>query len=321
MKRVLTGIKPSGRLHLGNYFSVVEPLLELQQDAENELFVFIANYHAMNTVHSKKELEESTLHILKLYLASGLDPEKTTIYLQSDVPEVQELAWFLASLTTMPELMRAHAFKDAQAKNKEIKVGTFTYPLLMASDILIMDADAVPVGKDQEQHLEMAREMARDFNNVYGEALKEPTSLIKENVATVPGTDGRKMSKSYDNIIPVIATDEEWQKAVFSIVTGSTPLGEPIDCDSCNIYALHKLINKENLPKITQGYKDGSIGYKESKELLLEAILEKFGPVREKYQTMTDDFALKQIELTRKKAQKIAREKILFLREKVGDGF
>ena len=321
MKRILTGIKPSGRLHLGNYFSVIEPLLEMQKDSDNELFVFVANYHAMNTIHSKQELEESTLQIIKLYLASGLNPQKTTLYLQSDVPEVQELAWYLSTLTTMPELMRAHAFKDAEAKNKEIKVGTFTYPVLMAADILIMDADAVPVGKDQAQHLEMTREMTRDFNRTYGDLLKEPMSIIKENVATVPGTDGKKMSKSYNNVIPVVATDEEWKKAVFSIVTGSTPLGEVIDYNSCNIYALHKLINKEHLNEIEQGYKRGTIGYKESKERLLDAIISNFGPIRDKYNSIDNAEALYQIRESRARATAMAKEKISLLRKKVGNSF
>ncbi len=318
MKRILTGIKPSGDLHLGNYFGVIKPLLELQEKEDSELFVFIANYHAQTSVKDKKELEKNTLNILKIYLASGLDPEKTTIYLQSDVPEVHELSWVFATLTTMPELMRAHAFKDAEAKNKDINVGIFTYPLLMAADIALFKADLVPVGKDQIQHIEMAREMVRDFNKTYGEFLKEPKELVQKEIETIPGTDGQKMSKSYKNVIPLVATDEEWGKAVFSTVTGSVPLGEPIDSASCNIFALHKLLSKDILPELEKRYKEGSIGYKESKEILLENLKKEFAPLRDKFNSISDKEALDMIGSGRKRAKEIAKENINRVRELVG---
>ncbi len=318
MKRILTGIKPSGDLHLGNYFGVIKPLLELQEKEDSELFVFIANYHAQTSVKSKKELEENTLNILKIYLASGLDPEKTTIYLQSDVPEVHELAWVFATLTSMPELMRAHAFKDAEAKNKDINVGIFTYPLLMAADIALFKADLVPVGKDQVQHIEMAREMVRDFNKNYGELLKEPKELVQKEIETIPGTDGQKMSKSYKNVIPLVATDEEWKKAVFSIVTGSAPLGEPLDPDSCNIFALHKLLSKKDLPELEARYREGSIGYKESKDILLENLKKEFAPIRDNFNSISDKEALAMIESGRRRARSIAKENIDNIRSTIG---
>ncbi len=318
MKRILTGIKPSGDLHLGNYFGVIKPLLELQERDDSELFVFIANYHAQTSIKNKEELRQNTLNILKIYLASCLDPEKVTIYLQSDVPEVHELAWVFATLTTMPELMRAHAFKDAEAKNKDINVGIFTYPLLMAADIALFKADLVPVGKDQIQHIEMARDMVRDFNKNYGEFLKEPEELVQKEIETIPGTDGQKMSKSYKNVIPLVATDEEWKKAVFSIVSGSTPLGKPIDPDTCNIFALHKLLSKKDLPELEKRYKEGSIGYKESKEILLENLKREFVPLRDKFNNLTDKDALDTIEKGRGRAKAIAKENIEQIRALLG---
>ena len=315
-KRILTGIKPSGDLHIGNYFGVIEPLLELQE--KGELFVFIANYHAQTSVHLKEELEKNTINILKLYLAAGLDPEKTTIYLQSDVPEVHELAWIFSTLTTMPEIMRAHAFKDAQAKNKDINVGTFYYPILMAADIALFKAELVPVGKDQIQHVEMAREMVRDFNKVYGDYLVEPQELVQKEVQTVPGTDGQKMSKSYRNVIPIVASDEEWKKAVFSIVTGSTPLGEPLDTESCNIFALHKLLSRDKLPELERRYKEGSIGYKESKEILLESIKEKFGPIREHFEALSDKELWDKLKGGRERVKDEARSTIAEIRKLSG---
>ncbi len=321
MKRVLTGIKPSGDLHLGNYFGVVQPLLKLQEDPNNELFVFVANYHAMTSVKDSVLLQENTIKILKLYIAAGLNPEKVTIYLQSDVPQVQELCWMFATLTTMPELMRAHAFKDAEAKSKDINVGTFIYPLLMAADIILMDADAVPVGKDQKQHLEMAREMARDFNSNYLSILKEPQEIIQEDIATIPGTDGNKMSKSHNNTIPIIATEDEWRKAVFSIVTGTEPLGSPLNPDTCNVFALHKLISKDNLIEIERRYKEGSMGYKESKEILLDNLIKEFQPINNRFNEISDKEVLEIIKNGKQKAVSVATQKMSDIKKAVGLSF
>ncbi len=287
----------------------------MQENEDYELFVFIANYHAQTSVHNAKELQENSKEILKIYLASGLDPQKSTIYLQSDIPEVHELAWIFSTFTTMPEIMRAHAFKDAEAKNKDINVGTFYYPILMAADIAIMHTDIVPVGKDQIQHVEMAREMVRDFNKTYGEYLREPKEQVQKDVQTVPGTDGQKMSKSYKNVIPLIASDEEWKKAVFSIKTGSEPLGEPLDPESCNVFALHKLINKEQIPELEKRYKGGSIGYKESKEILLNGIKEKFTPIKERFDALSDEKLWQALKESRERAKNIASETIKGIRK------
>ena len=201
-KILLSGIKPTGRLHIANYFGAMRQFLEFQDSYES--YIFIADYHAMTTVQNRAELMQNSIDVALDYLAIGLDPKKVTLFKQSDVPQVAELSWIFNCITTMPYLMRAHAFKDAEAKDKEINVGLFDYPMLMAADILIQDADIVPVGKDQKQHVEYARDTAQKFNHVYGEAFKLPEPFIIADVETVPGTDGRKMSKSYDNVIPLL---------------------------------------------------------------------------------------------------------------------
>jgi len=203
-----------------------------------------------------------------------------------------------------------HNIETTYKKNKDIVIGTFTYPLLMAADIVIMDADIVPVGKDQKQHIEMTREMVRDFNNTYGETFKEPQEFIKEEVETLPGTDGQKMSKSYKNVIPLIATDEEWEKAVFSIVSGSTPLGEPINPETCNIFALHKVLSKDNLSEIRKRYEEGSIGFKESKEILLENLKKKFGTLRDRFYEISDEELWDTLQEGRERAKQEAVEMI-----------
>ncbi len=286
-KILLSGIKPTGTLHIGNYFGAIQQFVALQE--KYDAYVFIANYHALTSVQSKEALTKDTLQIAAAYIACGLDPQKTTLYAQSDVPEVTELAWVLSTLTSMPTLMRAHAFKDAEAKNKDINVGTFSYPILMAADILITDAHVVPVGKDQVQHVEMAREMARKFNNTYGDTFVEPEGIVREEVETIPGTDGQKMSKSYNNVIPLFGTDEEWYKAVMGIVTDSKSPEESKDPERCNIFALHKLFSQKDLPELERRYREGGIGYKESKDILLENIKMTLSPMRERYTELMQD--------------------------------
>jgi tryptophanyl-tRNA synthetase len=212
----------------------------------------------------------------------GINPAKATIFLQSDVPEVTELSWIFSTITTMPYLMRAHAFKDAEAKNKDINVGLFNYPILMAADILIQEADIVPVGQDQKQHIEIARDMAEKFNHIFGDTFKLPKALIMKEVAVVPGIDGRKMSKSYGNTIPLFASDREIKDAVMSIVTDSKNVNEPKNPEACNVFALHKLVSTDNLTLIKKRYLDGGIGYKESKDILVENIIRFIAPLRER---------------------------------------
>jgi tryptophanyl-tRNA synthetase len=238
-KILLSGVKPTGRPHIGNYFGAMKQFVESQASGNYECLFMIADYHALNLIQNKDEMKTLIRDLVIDYLAIGLDPQKSVLFKQSDVSAHTELTWIFDTLVTMPYLMRAHAFKDAEAKDKEINVGTFNYPVLMAADILLYDADAVPVGQDQKQHLEYARDIAQKFNNAFGETFKLPEPLIYENVATVPGIDGRKMSKSYSNTIPLFASREEITKAVMGIVTDS---GGDIPA---NVYNIHKLFKSE----------------------------------------------------------------------------
>jgi len=309
-KILLSGVKPTGRPHIGNYFGAMKQFVDLQGDFES--YIFIADLHALTTVQNKAELEENTLGVLLDYMAIGLDPKNVTLYKQSDVPQVTELAWIFNCLTTMPYLMRAHAFKDTEAKNKEINVGVFDYPLLMAADILIQDADVVPVGQDQKQHLEIARDTAQKFNNAWGEAFKLPEPLILDNVATVPGTDGRKMSKSYGNTIPLFANDEDIEKAVMGIVTDS---GSDVPQ---NVYAIHSLIrDKASLDAL---YSENKGQYKKLKEALIEDLKTFIKPLRDKRQALEEDknAVLEILKSGGEKAGARAEEKMNMVREVVG---
>jgi tryptophanyl-tRNA synthetase len=226
-KTLVSGIKSTGTLHIGNYFGAMRQFLTLQDSYDCNIFV--ADLHSLTTLQNKEEMQNIIKDTVAGYLAIGLNPEKVTLYKQSDVPQVTELAWIFNCITTMPYLMRAHAFKDAEAKNKEINVGVFDYPLLMAADILIEQAHIVPVGADQKQHIEIARDTAQKFNSTFGEAFVIPEAFIDETVQTIPGIDGQKMSKSYGNIIPLFADEETLRKAVMSITTDSKGVEEPKD--------------------------------------------------------------------------------------------
>ena len=286
----LTGVKPTGQHHVGNYFGAMKPFVDFQLKGEYQTFVFVADLHALNFITDAKQMHEYALGIAMDYLAIGVDPRKTVMYRQSDIPEITELSWIFNTLTSMPYLMRAHAFKDAEAKNKEVSAGTFCYPVLMAADILIQDADVVPVGKDQNQHLEIARDVAAKFNHTYGvEMFKAPKTVTIESVATVPGVNGRKMSKSYNNTIPLFADDETLRKAVMSIVTDSKSPEEPKNPEEDNIFALHTLFSENDIEEIEQRYREGGIGYKESKDILYENIRAFIAPLREKRETIAAD--------------------------------
>ena len=309
-KILLSGVKPTGAPHIGNYFGAMKQFVDLQKDYDG--YIFIADYHALNFIQNKKEMEKNIIGVLLDYLAIGLDPEKLVIFKQSDISEHTELAWIFDTLTTMPYLMRAHAFKDAEAKNKEICVGTFNYPMLMAADILLYSPDIVPIGSDQKQHVEIARDTAEKFNRIFGETFKLPESKIIEEVATVPGIDGKKMSKSYNNHIPLFAEYEEIKKCVMGIVTDSSG-GVPK-----NVYSIHKLFrSEEELNKI---YKEKEGKYKELKELLIEDIEKFIAPLREKRKEFEKDIpkALAILKAGSEKAKKIAEEKMKEVREKIG---
>jgi tryptophanyl-tRNA synthetase len=272
----------------------------------------IADYHALNFIQNAKEMRENIIGVLLDYLAIGLDPERVTIFKQSDISEHAQLTWIFDTITTMPYLMRAHAFKDAEAKNKEIIVGTFNYPMLMAADILLYDADIVPVGQDQKQHIEIARDTAQKFNNIFGETFKLPEPMILEDVAVVPGTDGRKMSKSYGNTIPLFASYEEIKKAVMSIVTdssGSIPK---------NVFAIHKLFRKESDLKSIYEEKKGN--NKEIKGLLIDDIENFIAPLREKRKKFENNMikTMEILEVGESKAKIVAAKKMDEIKRKIG---
>ena len=297
-KTLLSGIKPTGAPHLGNYFGAIKQLVELQGQFE-KVYVFVADYHALNVIKDPQELKEGVKNIVKTYIACGLDPEKIVIYKQSDIPEHTELAWIFNTMTTMPYLMRAHAFKDAEAKNKEINVGTFDYPILMAADILLYEADVVPVGQDQKQHIEIARDLVDKFVSTYGQSpFKKPEALIPEKVSVVPGVDGQKMSKSYNNTIPLLGTKEEIEKAVMSIVTDSS--GDVPE----NVFAIHKLFF-ENESELASLYEKNKGSYKVLKEALVEDIEKLVAPMREKYGNISDE----EISNILEKGRELAKEK------------
>ena len=309
-KVFLSGVQPSGRPHIGNYFGAMKQFVELQEEYTG--YILIVDYHALHSLRDPKAMRENIIGVLLDFLAIGLNPEKVTIFKQSDISEHTELTWIFDTITTMPYLMRAHAFKDAEAKDKEIDVGTFNYPVLMATDILLYDTDMVPVGADQKQHVEICRDIAEKFNNIYGETFKLPEAMIRKEVAVVPGTDGRKMSKSYGNTIPLFAEYEEIKKCVMSIVTDSS--GELPK----NVFAIHKLLRPENeLKKI---YEEKAGKYKELKELLIEDLEKFIAPLREKRKEFENDIpkALTILKAGSEKAKKIASRKMAEVRKKIG---
>jgi tryptophanyl-tRNA synthetase len=309
-KTLLSGVQPTGRPHIGNYFGAMKQFVELQK--EHKTFIMIADYHALNSIQNAEEMRENILGVALDYLAIGLDPEEVTIFKQSDVSAHTELAWIFDTITTMPYLMRAHAFKDAEAKNKDISVGTFNYPMLMASDILLYDTDVVPVGQDQKQHIEITRDTAQKFNNAFGETFKLPEPMIMEAVSVVPGIDGQKMSKSYGNTIPLFATDAEIEKAVMGIVTDS---GSDVPT---NVYAIHKLFKSEK--ELAPLYEEKKGKYKELKEALANDINDFIRPLRERREQLAQDIDFVESVLAEgaEKANLVATAKLLEAKRAIG---
>lgn len=310
-KVLISGIQPSGTMHIGNYFGAIRQFVELQDKYEAR--IFIADLHAITTVQDKEKLSKSILDVTLDYLACGLDPEKVIIFKQSDMPHVTELTWYFNCITTMAYLERATTYKDANQKAKEVTVGLFDYPILMSADILIQDADVVPVGQDQKQHVEYARDTAQKFNNVFGETFKMPEPMIIESVAVVPGTDGRKMSKSYGNTIPLFGSDEEIKKAVMGIVTDSD--GE----FPKNVYAIHRLLYLDD-NEVSDIYADHPREYKWLKEKLAEDLIKFITPMRERRDMYAKDLD-KVKEILKKggqKAKEIAEKKMNTVRNNIG---
>lgn len=326
MKRILSGIQPSGKPHLGNYLGAMQQHIEMQEKFET--FLFIADLHALTTVRDATKMREQTLDIAAAYLSLGLDPKKTIFFKQSDLSEHAELCWILDCITMMPFLERAHAWKDAQNKGKkETTVGLFNYPILQAADILLYQPDLVPVGQDQKQHIEMARDIAQNFNNLFDKdskntpTFKLPEPFIKKEVAIVPGTDGQKMSKSYGNTIEIFADEATLKKQVMSIKTDSTPLETPKDPEKCLVFKLYKLLaTPQETKTLTAKYRKGGFGYGDAKKLLLAKILEIFGPARIKYEKLIKNPTLlqKTLEDGAKKAKKLAEKTLKEVKTKTG---
>ena len=284
MSRILTGIQSSGRPHLGNLLGAIIPAIRLSQQPGNESFFFIADMHSLISIKDSKTRKENTQAIAAAWLAIGFDVEKNVLYRQSHIPEVCELTWYLNCLTPYPMLANAHSFKDKSDRLADVNAGLFTYPVLMTSDIVLYDAHFVPVGKDQKQHLEMARDIASLFNGTYGETFVVPEAKIEENVMTVPGTDGQKMSKSYGNYIDLFLPDKELRKQVMSIVTDSTPMEAPKNPDTDHVFALYKLLaSPEQTQSMRSKYQAGNYGYGHAKQELFEFMVTHFSKEREAF--------------------------------------
>jgi tryptophanyl-tRNA synthetase len=329
MKKVsLTGIKPTGDLHIGNYFGAIKPALELVN--EYDARYFIADYHALNTMKNPEELNSTIRHVAAGWLAAGLDPEKVIFYRQSSIPEVFELTTMLMAFTSKGLMNRAHAYKDAVQKNSKrgddtdagINMGLFTYPVLMAADIIIFDSDIVPVGEDQVQHIEMAQDIAQSVNANYGQqVLKIPQAEVQDAVAVVPGLDGRKMSKSYGNVIPIFAPEKILRKTIMRIVTNSQSVEEPKDPQTCQIFQLYKLFtNKDEQNALAGRYRAGGMGWGEAKEELFRVVNRELSPIRERYDTIMADIPSldKILEQGAKKARPIAAATVARFRKAAG---
>ena len=286
IQRVLTGIKPTGMPHIGNLLGMYRPALALAERSEG--YFFVASYHALTTMRDPAALRASTLDVAANWLALGLDPARSVIWSQHDVPEVTELSWILACITSKGMMDKAHAFKDAVSKGREINVGLYTYPILMAADILAFDSHVVPVGQDQKQHVEMARDIAQRFNHLFGDTLVVPQAKIQESVATVPGLDGQKMSKSYGNTIEIFLPPKKLRKKIMGIVTDSKGVEEAKDPDTCNVFGLYALFaSPDEQADLAARYRGGGLGYGHAKQALFEVLNTQLEAPRERYEYLS----------------------------------
>ena len=321
MSRILTGVQSTGTPHLGNLLGAILPAVEMANDPKNEAFLFIADMHSLTQIKDGNILRENTYSTAATWLACGLDINKTVFYRQSDIPQVTELSWYLSCFFPYQRLTLAHSFKDKSDRLADVNSGLFTYPMLMAADILLYDAEIVPVGKDQLQHLEMTRDVANRFNNLVGETLIEPKAKIQEHTKLVPGIDGEKMSKSRNNIINIFLTDKKLRKQIMGIKTDSTPLEEPKNPDTDNIFALYKLLASDaQITEMRANYEGGNYGYGHAKQALYELIIDKFSEVRERYNHFMEnkheiDDALK---VGAEKATTVANDVLQRVRAKIG---
>jgi tryptophanyl-tRNA synthetase len=290
MTRYLTGIQATGTPHLGNILGAIEPAIALTQNPHCEGYYFIANLHSLTAIKNPEEMRENTYAVAAAWMSFGFDTSKNVFYRQSDIPQVTELMWYLQCLTPFPMLANAHSFKEKSERLSEVNAGLFTYPVLMACDILMYDADIVPVGKDQKQHLEITRDIAGAFNMRYGETLVLPEAYFREDTMMVPGIDGQKMSKSYNNYINIFLPNKELRKQVMQIRTDSTPLDEPKNPDTCTAFALYSLLaDKPSVENMRDRYLGGGYGYGDAKQALFELMRDKYASQRESYRNLMDD--------------------------------
>ncbi len=321
MARILTGIQSTGRPHLGNILGAIKPGIELSKDPKNEALFFIADFHSLTTVKDGKERNENTLATAAAWLSFGFDTNSNIFYRQSKIPEVCELTWILNCFTPFPMLANAHSFKDKSDRLSDVNAGLFIYPVLMAADILMYDADYVPVGKDQQQHLEITRDIATGFNNKYGETFVIPEVKIDKTVMTVPGIDGNKMSKSYNNTIDIFLPQKQLRKKIMSIVTDSTPLEAPKNPDTCNVFALYQLLaDDEQTLEMRKNYEGGNYGYGHAKQVLYELIIGQMAKEREifDYYMQNTNELIGKLEEGEQKARDIGLGVLKRVREKIG---
>lgn len=323
MARILTGIQSSGDIHLGNIMGAIIPGVALSQKTENESYFFIADLHSLTSLKDGEARRKNVHTVAAAWLAFGFDMDKNTFYRQSDLPEVCELTWYLNCFTPFPMLANAHSFKDKSENLADVNAGLFDYPVLMASDILLYDADIVPVGKDQKQHLEITRDIAEKFNRQYGETFVVPEVSIDEKVMTIPGTDGRKMSKSYNNYINIFLPDKKLRKQIMGIVTDSKEMEEPKDPETCNVFTLYKLLATEDqCNSLAAKYRAGNFGYGHAKQELFELIVEKFATERAKFNEYISNPEMIEAELKKgaEKARKVSTEVLAKVRKSLGFG-
>ena len=309
MNRILTAVQCTGDLHLGNILSTIKPTIELTKDTNNEVLVFIANLHTLTSIKDPKLIEENLYKAAVVWLSMGLDVKNTIFFRQSRIKGICELAWIFNCLTPYPMLANAHAFKDKSNNLSDVNVGLFDYPVLMAADILIYQSDLIPVGKDQKQHIEITRDIAKNFNNTFGKIFKLPDCLINEKVKIIPGIDGRKMSKSYKNTIDIFAEESKLKKTIMSIITDTKTPEEPKNPDECNIFNIYKSIaNDTDIEFLRKKYINGGIGYKEVKDMLFELIISTFKKEREEYNKIKNEkeYIKDVFVIGEEKAQKIA---------------
>ncbi|MDB4590808.1 tryptophan--tRNA ligase [Flavobacteriaceae bacterium] len=321
MSRILTGIQSTGTPHLGNLLGAILPAIKMANDPKNESFLFIADLHSLTQIKDAKLIQDNTYSTAAAWLAFGLNLEKTVFYRQSDIPQVSELSWYLSCFFPYQRLTLAHSFKDKADRLEDVNSGLFSYPMLMAADILLYDANIVPVGKDQLQHLEMTRDVASRFNSKMGETFVMPDAKVQENTMLIPGTDGAKMSKSKNNIINIFLNDKKLRKQIMGIQTDSIPMEDPKDPDSCNVFTLFKLIASPNeIASMKANYEGGNYGYGHAKQALFELLIEKFSKERETYNYYMENLSEvdKALEIGAKKASFLANEVLARVRKKLG---